>query len=412
MKISILHYAGPPVVGGVESTIYHHARLLKRKGYQVSISAGRGAAFDDSIEFISLPEVDSRHPEVERISDQLALGEVTEDFINLRDKLTNILSTSLSDTNILIVHNAVTLHKNLPLTAALKQIADQQKLRLIAWCHDFAWQDSLYTPDLHPGYPWDLLKTNWEGVDYVAVSEHRQRRLAELLGVPPSNIQVIQPGVDAVQFLNLSPSLQKFSYQNRIFESDPIILLPARITRRKNIEFAVQVVSHLKIRYSNVALIISGPPGPHNPKNIEYLDSLLGMRDSQNLNQNIHFVYQLNGADEIFNAPDEFIAGLYRISDLVIFPSFREGFGIPVLEAGLVKIPIFAADIPPVRESSAGMINLFDPHGDPAPVADMIFNHLQSDRAYKFHRHVLSEFTWDSILEKKIIPLIERIATK
>jgi glycosyltransferase involved in cell wall biosynthesis len=304
------------------------------------------------------------------------------------------------------------LHKNLPLTAALKQIADQQKLRLIAWCHDFAWQDSLYTPDLHPGYPWDLLKTNWEGVDYVAVSEHRQRRLAELLGVPPSNIQVIQPGVDAVQFLNLSPSLQKFSYQNRIFESDPIILLPARITRRKNIEFAVQVVSHLKIRYSNVALIISGPPGPHNPKNIEYLDSLLGMRDSQNLNQNIHFVYQLNGADEIFNAPDEFIAGLYRISDLVIFPSFREGFGIPVLEAGLVKIPIFAADIPPVRESSAGMINLFDPHGDPAPVADMIFNHLQSDRAYKFHRHVLSEFTWDSILEKKIIPLIERIAAK
>lgn len=399
-------------MGGVESTIYHHARLLKRKGYQVSISAGRGAAFDDSIEFISLPEVDSRHPEVERISDQLALGEVTEDFINLRDKLTNILSTSLSDTNILIVHNAVTLHKNLPLTAALKQIADQQKLRLIAWCHDFAWQDSLYTPDLHPGYPWDLLKTNWEGVDYVAVSEHRQRRLAELLGVPPSNIQVIQPGVDAVQFLNLSPSLQKFSYQNRIFESDPIILLPARITRRKNIEFAVQVVSHLKIRYSNVALIISGPPGPHNPKNIEYLDSLLGMRDSQNLNQNIHFVYQLNGADEIFNAPDEFIAGLYRISDLVIFPSFREGFGIPVLEAGLVKIPIFAADIPPVRESSAGMINLFDPHGDPAPVADMIFNHLQSDRAYKFHRHVLSEFTWDSILEKKIIPLIERIAAK
>jgi glycosyltransferase involved in cell wall biosynthesis len=399
-------------VGGVESTIYHHARLLKRKGYQVSISAGRGAAFDDSIEFISLPEVDSRHPEVERISDQLALGEVTEDFINLRDKLTNILSTSLSDTNILIVHNAVTLHKNLPLTAALKQIADQQKLRLIAWCHDFAWQDSLYTPDLHPGYPWDLLKTNWEGVDYVAVSEHRQRRLAELLGVPPSNIQVIQPGVDAVQFLNLSPSLQKFSYQNRIFESDPIILLPARITRRKNIEFAVQVVSHLKIRYSNVALIISGPPGPHNPKNIEYLDSLLGMRDSQNLNQNIHFVYQLNGADEIFNAPDEFITGLYRISDLVIFPRFREGFGIPVLEAGLVKIPIFAADIPPVRESSAGMINLFDPHGDPAPVADMIFTHLQSDRAYKFHRHVLSEFTWDSILEKKIIPLIERIAAK
>jgi hypothetical protein len=58
------------------------------------------------------------------------------------------------------------------------------------------------------------------------------------------------------------------------------------------------------------------------------------------------------------------------------------------------------------------MINLFDPHGDPEPVADMIFKHLQSDQAYKFYRHVLSDFTWDSILEKKIIPLIERIAAK
>ena len=407
MHISILHYAAPPIIGGVESTIFHHARLLNQAGYKVSIIAGRGSAFDDSIPFISIPEIDSLHPEVMKIGAQLAQGEVSNDFRNMREELFNSLNSSLSDTDILIVHNAVTLHKNLALTAALKMIADQSRPRLLAWCHDFAWQDALYTPDLHPGYPWDLLKTAWEGTDYVAVSQHRQKRLAELLNIQPDLIQVIQPGVDAARFLNLSPLGEMFINQNQLFESEPIILLPARITRRKNIEFAIQVIAHLKKIFPQVALIITGPPGPHNPKNIEYLQSLLEMRASLQLIPNIHFIYQLNGEDKIFNSPDDFIAELYRISDLVLFPSFREGFGIPVLEAGLARIPIFAADIPPVRESSAGMINLFDPHGEAKPVAEMIAEHLKFDQYYQFHRHVLTGFTWQSIVENKIIPLLE-----
>jgi glycosyltransferase involved in cell wall biosynthesis len=92
---------------------------------------------------------------------------------------------------------------------------------------------------------------------------------------------------------------------------------------------------------------------------------------------------------------------------LVLFPSFREGFGIPVLESGLARIPIFASDIPPVRESSADMINLFDPFGDPEQVAGMIRDYLITSKAYKFRRHVLSEFTWQAIMEKKVIPLLE-----
>ena len=125
------------------------------------------------------------------------------------------------------------------------------------------------------------------------------------------------------------------------------------------------------------------------------------------LTSNIHFIYQLHGESEVFNAPDEFIAELFRISDLVLFPSFREGFGIPVLEAGLARIPIFASDIPPVQESSAGMIKLFDPTGDPEQVAGLIVKHLQNDQTYLLRKRVLSHFTWQSIVDKKIIPLLE-----
>jgi glycosyltransferase involved in cell wall biosynthesis len=411
VNISILHYAAPPIVGGVESTIYHHARFLTEEGFQVTILAGRGETFNQDITFKRIPTIDSRHQEIIRIGKQLAAGIVSEDFYRLRDELVNILELNLIGCDFLIVHNAITLHKNLALTAALKIISEQETPSLLAWCHDFAWQDKLYTPDLHPGYPWDLLKTAWNGIEYIAVSDHRRKRLAALLEKPELSIQVIPPGVDITEFLKISSLGQQFIEGNNILDREPVILLPARITRRKNIEFAIQVAAELKPHFPGLALVITGPPGPHNPKNIDYLEKLLELRKTLNLDENIFFIYEFGSDDEIFSAPDDFIYDLYQISDLVIFPSLREGFGIPVLEAGLAKIPIFASDIPPVRESSAGMISLFDPAGDPGLVSDMIIAEINSNRTYQFRRHVLSTYTWRSIVKNKIIPLLDGAAS-
>lgn len=407
MNVSILHYAAPPVVGGVESTIYHHARLLSGSGYQVKIFAGRGEEFDDRIPFIQLPEIDSRYASVIQVGNQLASGTIKEDFISLRDKLHKDLQINLGDSDVLIVHNAITLHKNLPLTAALRLISDSGKLHLIAWCHDFAWQDKLYTPDLHPGYPWDLLNNPWPGVRYVTVSEHRRNRLSELLKLPRSFIDVVPPGIDFHQFLSLSPLSQEIVDRLQLIDAEPLLLLPARITRRKNIEFSIQVIQSLSRTYPNAILIISGPPGPHNPKNIAYLNSLRDLRAKLQVESNVHFLYELRGEDQVLNIPDETIAELYRVADVLIFPSYREGFGIPVLEAGLARTPVFAANIPSVQESSSGLINVFDPNGDPDEVAARIHETLISDQAYQLRKRVIKKYTWQSILKKQIIPMIE-----
>lgn len=46
MFIAIMHYAAPPVVGGVESVIASHARLISSAGHQTRILAGRGETID------------------------------------------------------------------------------------------------------------------------------------------------------------------------------------------------------------------------------------------------------------------------------------------------------------------------------------------------------------------------------
>jgi len=411
-SVAIIHFAAPPIIGGVESTIYHHARLLVEAGYEVTVIAGRGDSFHPQVEVQLIPEIDSRHPFVLDVGKELARGEVSSQFSLIRENLIEQLQPILANIDVCIVHNAITLHKNLPLTAALQRLNEQTDIRLIAWCHDFAWQDPLYTPDLHAGYPWDLLNTPWPGIQYVVVSAHRCDRLSDLFTVPPQEIQVIHPGVDLDRFYKLDPLTQRLMEELKLYETMPLLLLPARITRRKNIQFGIRVTAALKQIYPQVALVITGPPGPHNPKNIAYLESLNDLRHELEIKSSVHFLYEHGVGDRPLHVPDEVVADFYQLADAMLFPSRREGFGIPVLEAGLARIPVFAANIPTVMESAGEFAHLFDPDNDPEVVAKSIRDTLETDQAFQLRQRVLDKFTWKAILKKDLIPLIEEVGSK
>lgn len=409
LRVAVLHYTAPPVVGGVESTIYHHARLLSEAGCTVRVIAGRGEPFHPDVPLDTIPEVDSLHPEVLEAGRSLAGGEVEPRFTVLRDRLVERLHPLLSDVDVCIVHNATTLHKNVPLTAALKELADGGVTRFLSWSHDIAWKDPLYAGDLHAGYPWNLLRTPWRGMRYVAVSAHRRKTMAALLGMPESEIRVIHPGVEIEQFLKLDPLTRRLCETLGLLCADPLMLLPSRITRRKNIEFAVRVTAELRRHRPDAVLVVTGPPGPHNPANAQYLQELRHLRESLDLSGRVHFLHEQGEGGTPLHLSDGVIADFYRLADLLLFPSFREGFGIPVLEAGLARLPVFAADIPPVRESAGDLAHLFDPRGDPGQVAVLIAGFLEGDPRTRLRRRVLERFTWRAVVTHHILPLLQEV---
>ena len=409
-RIAILHYAAPPIVGGVESTIYHHARLLVNHGYAVSVIAGRGSDFHPQVALHCLPEIDSRHAQVLEIGKALSSGHVPPQFMSLRDQLARQLRAILKDMDVCIVHNVITLHKNFPLTAALRLLVAEGLFEMIAWCHDFAWQDKLYTADLHPGYPWNLLRIAWPGIRYVVVSNDRRNQLAELLGLPEESIAVVTPGVDVERFLKLDGLTSSLIDKLDLLDADPFVLLPARVTRRKNIQFAIRITAELQKFFPLTALVITGPPGPHNPKNLAYLDALKSLCNELKVADRVHFLYEQGEHGKPLHLPDKVVADLYQLADLLLFPSRREGFGIPVLEAGLARVPVFAADIPSVRESAGNFAEFFDPDGHPGSVAESIASRLAQDPAYRLRKRVLSHFTWQAIVKHGLIPMIEEAA--
>lgn len=409
--IAILHYAGPPDLGGVEVTMAAHARVIAAIGDTARIVTGSGDLQAPGIETRRLRELGSRGPLIEGLAQELAVGVVSERFYALVDQLAIWLSDALRDTHALMVHNVLSLHKNLAFTAALHRLHMAGKLpRLLAWCHDFAWRDPLYIPMLHPGSPWSLLRDPWPGVEYVVVSEDRRAILADLLGYDPAQIRVITPGVDLAAFFKLETETQELIAHHDLLSAAPLLLLPARVTRRKNIELAIQIIAALRTQGHSARLIITGPPGPHNPANAAYLAELMALRTQHQLGDAVIFLYEAftdaNGTPRPVS--DAMLADLYRLADGLLFPSRYEGFGIPILEAGIAGMPIFCSAIPPLLATAGSAAMAFDLHEPPATIATRIAAHLAADPRTALRQRVRTAYTWEAIFQQTIRPLLAR----
>lgn len=402
-KIVILHYAAPPVVGGVESVLGHHARLMADEGHHVKIVAGRGSQTDERIPFIHLPLADSRNLEVLSVKAELDAGRIPDHFEDLTTRLTDELLVVTRGVDYVIAHNVCSLAKNLPLTAALKVLSERSDTpKIILWHHDLAWTTPRYRAELHDGYPWDLLRSDWPGATQVVVSRLRQRELANLLDVPLERIYVVPNGVDASRFLKLETQTQTYIKRLNLLAAEPLLLLPVRITPRKNIELAIRTLAALRESYSRAVLVVTGPLGPHNPANVKYFEKLVALRAELGLGDAVYFLAELS--EEYL--PDAIIADLYRLADALLMPSREEGFGIPILEAGLSGLPIFCTDIPPLRELGDDQATYFLPDDDPGEVARLIVDRLGGEMTFDMRVRVRTGYTWEQVYTENILPLI------
>jgi glycosyltransferase involved in cell wall biosynthesis len=403
LSLALLHYSFPPVVGGVETVVGRHANLLEEQGHVVRGIAGRGGPWRDGADFRQIALVDSRHEAVLAQKSDLDAGRVPKDFGALVQQLEAELRPALEDVDILVAHNVCSLHKNLALTAALRRIEESHDSpALVLWHHDLAWTSPLYRSELHEGYPWDLLRTAWQGVHQVAVSQLRRSELASLFEIPAEGIRVVPNGVDIPRFLGLEPETQRWMRQLDLLEASPLLLLPARITRRKNIELALRALVVVRQHFPEAGLLVTGPLGAHNSRNEDYFRQLASLRDQLGL----HRSAILLAGFAHHPVPDVVIADFYQLADAILIPSLEEGFGIPLLEAAITHRPVFCSDLPSLRELGQSDVHYFPANADPQAVGELIVDHFRDDPTFRFAARVRREYSWSSIYRHHLGPLL------
>ncbi|MFB6355546.1 MAG: glycosyltransferase family 4 protein, partial [bacterium] len=402
--VSIVHYSCPPVIGGAEFIIESQARWMNGYSADVEVMVGEGEQFHDDIPVHQVESLGSDYsPAIE--ATEHYHEDAGERFEEVKDTIKNELRSVLDSSNTWFIHNLLTMPFNLPATVALRELSAETEAQVFPWTHDIAWFDGDYhTPD---EYPWSVMGKEANVETYVAISGKRKRQLEEIFdeNVP---IEVVYDAIEFDEFHELDSTIQALYRDHKMYYDDIIALYPARIVKRKNFELALEIIAALKETGYQLHFIITGPPDPHNPETMEYFDELRELRDDLGLQDEVIFCYEMDNPDGEgrFQVSFNRVRQLYRISDVLIMSSLQEGFGLPLLEAGLTRTVICCSNIDPLPEVGGDAPIYFDPEGDPAHIAGRIEEHLETQDAVLLQRRVRQNFTWPAIFEGHMVPLL------
>jgi len=336
MKIALLHYTFWPEMGGVEHVIRDQANMLRRAGHEVKILSGIGLETGENYVFKLLSELAPGDDLNTNVRTVLERGQSDQNFSKYRSVLVEVLGEALKGMDLTIVHNIFTMHSNLALTQALHDLAPTH--RMIAWTHDLVVTNPDFTLPNPTKPPWNLMLTSSPDVVYVATSEHRADELKAHLK-PKIEPLVIPNPLDPVRLFALTPEMRESLPSLDLPERDFIFFLPARIMLRKNIEFALEIVKKLCEMGRNPLLLITGAKVSNSPASERYGEFL---RHSLPKDLLSHVVF----VSDFFVVQDDTLRDLYLLSDCLLFPSKQEGFGLPVIEAALHRMPVWCNNVP------------------------------------------------------------------
>jgi glycosyltransferase involved in cell wall biosynthesis len=110
---------------------------------------------------------------------------------------------------------------------------------------------------------------------------------------------------------------------------------------------------------------------------------------------------ELGIADDVVfvgGVPNEETVHFYRAADLLVYPSFNETFGLPILEAMACACPVVTSDLSSMPEIAGGAALLADPH-DSSSIARSVLEALgsASPRLRTEGLRRAQHFTWGAV---------------
>jgi glycosyltransferase involved in cell wall biosynthesis len=245
-------------------------------------------------------------------------------------------------------------------------IPPKKEGKIIITIHDLYFMKYPENTELFGGrYFKRFLPSNINKVDkIIAVSRSTKRDIINILGVNEDKIEVIYEGVDNI-FKPINDRVKVLKIKDRYSLPDKFILFVGSIEPRKNILSLIKSFSLIRSKIEH-KLVVVGSKG-WGYKNI--FDAI----DSLNLRKSVMFTGYV---------PEYDLPYIYNASDLFVFPSFYEGFGLPVLEAMACGIPVIASNrssIPEIIGDSGIVIDPDNIH----ELKDAMLNLLNNDELKK-----------------------------
>lgn len=157
----------------------------------------------------------------------------------------------------------------------------------------------------------------------IAISECTKRDIVNYFGADESKITVVYQGCNNI-FRQPVTEAVKEQVRKKYNLPSQYVLTVGAIEKRKNMALLVRA---LRVGKIDVPLVIVGAASA-------YLAELQAVVRECGMNNRVVFLHNVPTAD---------LPAVYALSDLFLFPSIYEGFGIPILEAMCLQVPVIAS---------------------------------------------------------------------
>lgn len=235
----------------------------------------------------------------------------------------------------------------------------------------------------------------------VAISESSADEAREVAGFSRENIFNISAACDGA-FRVLEPSDPvRASVRATFGIHNGFVLYTGGADRRKNLDRLIQAYAGLDAQMrAGLQLVLAGHmPGPQ-------VAELQRIADDAGL-----------GAQELLFTgfiTDPQLVALYNECSLFVFPSWHEGFGLPVLEAMACGAPVVASDASSIREIATEKTALFDPQDVNTireRMAHFLGNPEEASRLRGYSLDRAKAFSWERVAEH-FLDACEQVASR
>jgi glycosyltransferase involved in cell wall biosynthesis len=216
-------------------------------------------------------------------------------------------------------------------------------------------------------------------VRVVTISASGRQDVHRQFKVPLDRIDVVSPGVDDIYQTQPASVIEAFRQERRLPRN--FFLHVGTLQPRKNIPLLVEAFADLAD--ANTALVLVGGKG-------WLYDEVFDRVRALGVEERVRFAGYV---------PDSELPLWYNAASALVFPSFYEGFGMPVLEAMACGTPVIAARTSAVPETAGEAALYFDPQDkvalrermaavldDPSQAATMRHKGLMQAGRYSWQR--------------------------
>lgn len=236
-------------------------------------------------------------------------------------------------------------------------------------------------------YFYDSFKKGCRNADVIlTVSETSKVEISRYLEIEPERINVCYEGINTIFEKVKANEAEKEQVMQKYSISSPYIFGFVSARSYKNTLGTVKVFHQLLKSGQDLKLVLLGGNINTNKYVKEYIEA-------NNLSDYIRFVSKIDSDKELYY--------IYNQSEVFIFLSFEEGFGLPPLEAIASQTMPIVSNLSSMEEIYSEHLPTFNPDAY-KEIADFILNLDEKKKTELLEiarKNLIKKYSWETVLE-------------